>query len=68
MKKDKIKNITVKELLSVIPDDKISTLAASTHVDYCTKVSIWSFRFLYDTLFSFGIRSYKSAYNAGYLQ
>lgn len=38
MKKDKIKNITVKELLSVIPDDKISTLAASTHVDYCTKV------------------------------
>jgi IS4 transposase len=31
-------NITVKELLSVIPDDKISTLAANTHVDYCTKV------------------------------
>lgn len=31
-------NITVKELLSVIPDDKISRLAANTHVDYCTKV------------------------------
>ncbi|MBP1637798.1 MAG: transposase [Bacteroidetes bacterium] len=32
------KNISVKELLSVIPDDKISNLAVSTHVDYCTKV------------------------------
>ena len=30
--------ITVKELLSIIPDDKISSLAASTQVDYCTKV------------------------------
>lgn len=36
--KSQKKNITVKELLSVIPDDKISTLAANTHVDYCTKV------------------------------
>lgn len=31
-------NISVKELLSVIPDDKISTLAVDTKVDYCTKV------------------------------
>lgn len=31
-------NITVKELLSVIPDDQISHLAANTQVDYCTKV------------------------------
>lgn len=37
-RKNKNTNITVKELLSVIPDDKISDLAASTHVDYCTKV------------------------------
>lgn len=31
-------NITVKELLSIIPDGQISHLAANTHVDYCTKV------------------------------
>jgi len=36
--KSQKKNITAKELLSVIPDDKISTLATNTHVDYCTKV------------------------------
>ena len=36
--KSQKKNITVKELLSVIPDDKISTLAVNTNVDYCTKV------------------------------
>jgi len=36
--KSQKKNITVKELLCVIPDDKISTLAANTQVDYCTKV------------------------------
>lgn len=30
--------ITVKELLRVIPDDKIVTLASNTKVDYCTKV------------------------------
>jgi len=34
----KKQNIRVKELLSIIPDDKISTLSASTNVDYCTKV------------------------------
>ena len=40
-KKKELKNqqqIRVKELLSVIPDDKIVSLAASTQVDYCTKV------------------------------
>ena len=31
-------NISVKELLRIIPDDKISSLAADTKVDYCTKV------------------------------
>jgi len=31
-------HISVKELLSIIPDDKISSLAADTKVDYCTKV------------------------------
>jgi hypothetical protein len=31
-------HITVKELLNVIPDDKIYSLAANTQVDYCTKV------------------------------
>lgn len=31
-------NISVKELLSVIPDDKVSSLAVDTKVDYCTKV------------------------------
>jgi IS4 transposase len=36
--KSQKKSITVKELLSVIPDDKISTLAVNTHVDYCTKI------------------------------
>jgi len=30
--------ITVKELLSVIPDEQISRLAVNTQVDYCTKV------------------------------
>jgi hypothetical protein len=32
------KVVTAKELLSIIPDDKIRALVASTHVDYCTKV------------------------------
>ncbi len=36
--KSQKKNITVKELLSVIPDDRISSLATNSHVDYCTKV------------------------------
>lgn len=36
--KSQNKNITAKELLSVIPDDKISSLAANSQVDYCTKV------------------------------
>jgi hypothetical protein len=31
-------HITVKELLNVIPDDKIYSLVANTQVDYCTKV------------------------------
>lgn len=31
-------HITVKELLNVIPDDKICSLAANTQVDYCTKI------------------------------
>lgn len=30
--------ISVKELLSVIPDDQIRSLAVNTQVDYCTKV------------------------------
>ena len=34
----KKQTISVKELLSIIPDDKISSLSASTKVDYCTKV------------------------------
>lgn len=34
----KSRNITVKELLSIIPDDKIKALASNTKVDYCTKV------------------------------
>ena len=34
----KKENISVRELLSIIPDDQISTLAANTKVDYCTKV------------------------------
>ncbi len=34
----KQQNIRVKELLSVIPDEKISSLAKDTKVDYCSKV------------------------------
>ena len=37
-KKSKNKNITVKELLSVIPDDSLVALAKDTNVDYCSKV------------------------------
>jgi len=37
-KKLKNKNITVKELLSVIPDDSLLALAKDTNVDYCSKV------------------------------
>jgi len=37
-KKLKNKNITVKELLSIIPDDSLVALAKDTNVDYCSKV------------------------------
>jgi len=37
-KKSKNKNITVKKLLSVIPDDSLVALAKDTNVDYCSKV------------------------------
>lgn len=37
-KKDKKKAITVKELLSIMPDESLISLAKDTHVDYCSKV------------------------------
>jgi len=38
IKKSTNKNITVKELLSIIPDDFLVALANDTNVDYCSKV------------------------------
>ncbi|NDP22216.1 MAG: IS4 family transposase [Paludibacter sp.] len=38
MKKNKKKKITVKELLSIISDESLISLAKDTHVDYCSKV------------------------------